>query len=41
MLGIALGIQIATGVALAMNYTAHIENAFDSIEHIMRDVRFG
>jgi quinol-cytochrome oxidoreductase complex cytochrome b subunit len=31
MLGIALGIQIATGVALAMNYTAHIENAFDSI----------
>jgi quinol-cytochrome oxidoreductase complex cytochrome b subunit len=41
MLGICLGIQIATGLALAMNYTAHIEYAFDSIEHIMRDVRFG
>lgn len=41
MVGITLGLQIATGLALAMNYTAHIDHAFDSIEHIMRDVRFG
>jgi quinol-cytochrome oxidoreductase complex cytochrome b subunit len=41
MLGLCLGVQIATGLALAMNYTAHIDHAFDSIEHIMRDVRFG
>jgi len=31
MLGVTLGLQIATGVALAMNYTPHIEHAFDSV----------
>ena len=41
MLGVTSGLQIATGLTLAMNYTAHIDFAFDSIEHIMRDVRFG
>jgi len=41
MVGITLGLQIATGLALAMNYTAHIDHAFDSIIHIMRDVKFG
>jgi ubiquinol-cytochrome c reductase cytochrome b subunit len=41
MVGITLGLQIATGLALAMNYTAHIDHAFDSIEHVMRDVKFG
>jgi ubiquinol-cytochrome c reductase cytochrome b subunit len=36
-----LGLQIATGLALAMNYTPHINHAFDSVEHIMRDVSGG
>jgi quinol-cytochrome oxidoreductase complex cytochrome b subunit len=31
MLGICLGLQIATGLALAINYTAHIDHAFDSV----------
>ena len=39
--GLLLGVQIATGLALAMNYTAHIDHAFDSVEHIMRDVQYG
>ncbi len=39
--GICLVIQIATGIFLAMHYTAHIDLAFYSVEHIMRDVPFG
>jgi len=39
--GICLGIQLITGVFLAMYYTPHIDYAFVSIEHIMRDVQFG
>src|SRR5215207_2143554 len=33
-----LMIMIATGIFLAMNYTAHVNYAFDSVERIMRDV---
>ncbi len=33
--------QIITGVWLAMEYTPTAEAAFSSIQHIMRDVRFG
>tara|TARA_B100000686_G_scaffold354736_1_gene466837 strand:- start:1650 stop:2864 length:1215 start_codon:yes stop_codon:yes gene_type:complete len=33
--------QIATGVVLAMHYVAHADLAFESIEHIMRDVNYG
>nr|YP_009178781.1 apocytochrome b [Peronospora tabacina]ALJ78421.1 apocytochrome b [Peronospora tabacina]ALJ78468.1 apocytochrome b [Peronospora tabacina] len=36
--GIMLVIQILTGIFLAMHYTPHIELAFNSVEHIMRDV---
>jgi ubiquinol-cytochrome c reductase cytochrome b subunit len=36
-----LAIMIATGVFLAMNYTAHTSMAFDSVERIMRDVNYG
>jgi ubiquinol-cytochrome c reductase cytochrome b subunit len=36
-----LAIMIATGVFLAMNYTAHTTMAFDSVERIMRDVNYG
>ncbi|OAB54918.1 cytochrome B [Phormidium willei BDU 130791] len=39
--GIALVIMIVTGILLAMQYTAHVEHAFDSVERIMRDVNYG
>jgi ubiquinol-cytochrome c reductase cytochrome b subunit len=39
--GMCLMIQIITGVCLAMHYTPHVDLAFLSIEHIMRDVRGG
>lgn len=39
--GIALMIQIITGIVLAMHYTPHADFAFDSVEHIMRDVNYG
>ena len=39
--GICLIIQILTGIFLAMHYTAHIELAFSSVEHIKRDVNNG
>jgi len=41
MAGICLGIQIITGILLAMHYTPHIDLAFLSVEHIMRDVNNG
>ena len=39
--GICLVIQILTGIFLAMHYTPHIDFAFNSVEHIMRDVNNG
>jgi quinol-cytochrome oxidoreductase complex cytochrome b subunit len=39
--GIALVIMIVTGIVLAMQYTAHVDHAFGSVERIMRDVNFG
>jgi len=39
--GVCLGIQILTGIFLTMHYTPHIDTAFDSVEHIMRDVEYG
>jgi len=39
--GMCLGIQIITGILLAMHYTPHVDLAFLSVEHIMRDVNFG
>nr|YP_010564700.1 cytochrome b [Lordithon arcuatus]UZA61077.1 cytochrome b [Lordithon arcuatus] len=41
LLGMCLGIQIITGIFLAMHYTAHIELAFNSVAHICRDVNNG
>nr|YP_011017636.1 apocytochrome b [Campylaephora kondoi]YP_011017637.1 apocytochrome b [Campylaephora kondoi]WQF69459.1 apocytochrome b [Campylaephora kondoi]WQF69460.1 apocytochrome b [Campylaephora kondoi] len=38
---ICLIIQILTGIFLAMHYTPHIDLAFASVEHIMRDVNYG
>ena len=39
--GLALVIMIVTGIVLAMNYTAHVDHAFSSVERIMRDVNHG
>lgn len=39
--GICLVIQILTGIFLVMHYTPHVKMAFDSVEHIMRDVNYG
>jgi ubiquinol-cytochrome c reductase cytochrome b subunit len=33
--------QIVTGLVLAMHYIAHADMAFQSVEHIMRDVNYG
>ena len=41
LLAVCLGIQIITGVTLAMHYNPSIYEAFNSIEHIMRDVNNG
>ena len=38
---ICLIIQILTGIFLAMHYTPHVDLAFASLEHIMRDVNYG
>ncbi|MBX6375410.1 MAG: cytochrome b/b6 [Acetobacteraceae bacterium] len=38
---VTLLIMIATGIFLAMNYTPHVNHAFDSVERIMRDVNYG
>jgi len=39
--GLGLLIQIITGVILSMHYTPHVDHAFNSVEHIMRDVNYG
>lgn len=41
MLGLALIIQIITGIILAMYYISAAELAFDSVEKIMREVEYG
>ena len=39
--GIMLAVQIITGIFLAMHYAAHVDFAFFSVEHIIRDVNYG
>ncbi len=39
--GICLVIQILSGLFLAMHYVPNTKFAFDSVEHIMRDVNYG
>src|SRR5256714_6862875 len=41
ILSFMLGAQIVTGVVLTMHYTPHVDMAFNSVEHIMRDVNYG
>jgi quinol-cytochrome oxidoreductase complex cytochrome b subunit len=39
--GIVLVVMIVTGIVLAMHYTPTADGAFNSVEHIMRDVNYG
>lgn len=41
VLAFCLGLQIITGVVLAMHYTPQVDLAFRSVEHIMRNVNGG
>nr|YP_010895052.1 cytochrome b [Chasmomma nigrum]WJW73578.1 cytochrome b [Chasmomma nigrum] len=41
LLGLCLIIQILTGLFLAMHYTADINMAFNSVDHICRNVNYG
>ncbi|MBT6300643.1 MAG: cytochrome b, partial [Rhodobacteraceae bacterium] len=41
VLTFCLGMQIITGIVLVMHYTPHVDMAFASIEHIMRNVNGG
>jgi ubiquinol-cytochrome c reductase cytochrome b subunit len=41
LLALCLGLQIVTGIFLVMHYTPHTDLAFNSVEHIMRDVDYG
>jgi len=39
--GLTLVVQLLTGIFVAMHYTPHVDLAFNSVEHIMRDVNNG
>jgi ubiquinol-cytochrome c reductase cytochrome b subunit len=41
LLGILLIIQVVTGVLLATHYVPHVDEAFTSVERIMREVPSG
>ncbi len=41
ILSVMLVVQILTGIVLVMHYTPHVDYAFNSVEHIMRDVNWG
>ena len=41
VLAFCLVLQIATGIVLVMHYTPHVDMAFNSVEHIMRNVNGG
>ena len=41
ILALMLGVQMVTGIILAMHYVPHVDMAFNSIERIRRDVNYG
>jgi len=41
ILAMMLVVQIVTGIILAMHYTPNVDLAFNSVEHIRRDVNYG
>lgn len=41
LLGLLLVVQALTGVLLAMHYVPHVDEAFASVERIMREIPYG
>lgn len=41
LLGLCLGVQILTGLFLAIHYTGDVRIAFERVSHICRDVNYG
>nr|YP_010723814.1 cytochrome b [Dryodurgades formosana]WDW30768.1 cytochrome b [Dryodurgades formosana] len=41
ILGLCLTIQLISGILLSMHYTSNVEMAFNSVNHISRDVNYG
>lgn len=41
LLGLCLIVQILTGLFLAIHYVAHVDLAFFSVSHLVRDVNYG
>lgn len=41
LLGLCLGLQLVTGIFLAIHYAADVNLAFSSVAHICRDVNYG
>ena len=41
LLGLFLGVQLVTGIFLAMHYIGHVDLAFSSVVHVVRDVNYG
>lgn len=41
LIGLFFVIQLFSGIFLAMHYTCGIENAFNSVVHIMTEVKYG
>nr|YP_010146833.1 cytochrome b [Yininemertes pratensis]QQP01062.1 cytochrome b [Yininemertes pratensis] len=41
LLGLCLGVQLITGIFLAMHYIGHVDLAFSSVVHLSRDVSYG
>src|SRR6267142_6039867 len=41
ILAFMLAVQIVTGIVLAMHYTPHVDYAFNSVQHLKRDVPYG
>src|SRR3974390_2753862 len=41
ILSFMLGVQIVTGIVLVVHYNPDVSLAFDSVEHIRRDVNYG
>jgi len=41
ILGLILAVQLITGLLLTIHYSSHLDTAFWSVNHIVRDVSFG
>jgi len=41
LLGVILGVQLISGFIISLHYTSSLENSFDSVVHLLRDVQGG